>query len=363
MIGEFPVNWTIWMLAVGAFLISHTVSHLMIHMGIQDTPSPRSSHKKPTPKGGGLGIILGFLFAMGVLYLQGKLGHVSPIKLICISMGAGLTIFVSLWDDVHRLSSSQKLIGQIITSLFVIGVGLKLRILPTPFGSIILGGLGGVLAFFWIIFFMNVFNFMDGLNGLASGVSLISCLFCALIAYITGEVALFYVSFFLGFATAGFFILNFPKAHIFMGDVGSQFIGFLWGVLLLIPSQASHTVLMKFSVYTVPLLFFSFIYDVCVTVGRRIWRKERFWLAHRTHLFQLLNRVGYSHTQITCFHGGMAILQGVGAFYMQFVPASLQILVFIPYLLIMMGYHIWIRIQIRKRYRLIRTKKRRHSNP
>lgn len=339
--------------------ISYLATKLMIRVDIHDVPIRRSSHKNITPKSGGVGIIIGFFFTMGILYLQGKFGHVSMTKLILLSIGAMLTVLISLIDDIRRLSSTQKLIVQIITGLFVVGAGLKLSILPTPFGFIKLGSLGSLLGFFWIIFFINVFNFMDGLNGLASGVSIISCFFCAAIAFFLNEIALFYVSFSLGVSTLGFFFLNFPKAKIFMGDVGSQFIGFLWAVLLLIPSQEAHTSTMNFSVYTVPLLFFSFIYDVSTTVMRRIWRREPFWLAHRTHLFQLLNRLGYSHTQVTCFHLGMAVLQGIGAILMQKLDSQFQILVFIPYLFFMVGYHFWITRKVAQKFAKVRRTKRR----
>ncbi|UNM05647.1 MAG: hypothetical protein H6925_03735 [Holosporaceae bacterium] len=139
-------------------------------------PSDDHPTKKSPLKAGG-GHYYRFFFGMGVLYTQGKLGHVSTVKLALLTVGALLTVLVSLIDDVRRLSSAQKLIVQIIAGLFVIGAGLKLSILPTPLGIIKLGTLGSILGFFWIIFFINVFNFMDGLNGLASGTSIISCFF------------------------------------------------------------------------------------------------------------------------------------------------------------------------------------------
>lgn len=340
-------------MGIGAFLISLLVTRLMIRIGIADVPTRRSSHKSITPKSGGLGIIAGFSFAMAFLYLTGKLGHISFHKLMLLGIGAFLTIVISLYDDIKRLSSSQKLIIQVITALFVISTGLSLNILPLPFlGLVDLGALGSVIAVFWIIFFINVFNFMDGLNGLASGVSLIASLFCTGIGLWLGEKSLFYISISLGFSTLGFFLFNFPKARIFMGDVGSQFMGLMWAVLLLIPSQESHVAQMNLSIYTVPLLFFSFIYDVSTTVIRRIWRREPFWLAHRTHLFQLLNRLGYTHTQVTCFHLIMAVLQGVGAILMQYIAPTYQFLLFLPYFLLMGSYHYWTVRKVHMRFTL-----------
>lgn len=342
-------------IGIVAFVVSLLVTRLMIYIGIADVPNRRSSHKSITPKSGGMGIIAGFFTAMACLYFIQKLGHISFKKLLLLGVGALLTILVSLYDDMKRLSSSQKLIIQVIAALLVVSTGLTLTVLPLPWiGNVDLGTLGSVLAVFWIIFFINVFNFMDGLNGLTSGVSLIASFFCAIIGVILEEKALFYASISLGFSTLGFFLFNFPKAKIFMGDVGSQFMGLMWAILLLIPSQESHLSVMNLSIYTVPLLFFSFIYDVIITVGRRIWRREAFWLAHRTHLFQLLNRLGYSHTQVTCFHLIMAVLQGIGAICMQYIDPAYQILIFLPYLCLMIGYHYWVTAAVQRKFSKIR---------
>jgi UDP-GlcNAc:undecaprenyl-phosphate/decaprenyl-phosphate GlcNAc-1-phosphate transferase len=342
-------------IALIGFVVSLLVTRLMIRIGIADVPNRRSSHKAVTPKSGGMGIIAGFFTAMSCLYFIQKLGHISSKKLLLLGIGAWLTIVVSLYDDIKRISSSQKLIIQVMAALLVVRTGLSLTVLPLPWmGAVDLGPLGSVLAVFWIIFFINVFNFMDGLNGLTSGVSLVASFFCAIIGVLLEEKALFYVSISLGMATLGFFLFNFPKARIFMGDVGSQFMGLMWAILLLIPSQESHLNFMNLSIYTVPLLFFSFIYDVTITVGRRIWRREPFWLAHRTHLFQLLNRLGYTHTQVTCFHLIMAVLQGVGAIWMQYIEPTHQILLFLPYLFLMMGYHQWVTSAVQRKFSKIR---------
>ncbi|HCI48465.1 MAG: hypothetical protein A2977_01850 [Alphaproteobacteria bacterium RIFCSPLOWO2_01_FULL_45_8] len=362
MIQEALFTPDIWLMGLGTVLIALLVTRLMIRIGIVDIPSRRSSHKSATPKSGGMGIIVGFFSAMSFLYVVGKLGHISPEKLILLGIGSFLTILVSLYDDIKRLSSSQKFLIQLITALFVISTGLTLHLLPLPFiGILNLGALGSVLTVFWIIFFMNVFNFMDGLNGLASGVSLVASFFCSLIGILLGEKALFYVSLSLGFSTLGFFVFNFPKAKIFMGDVGSQFIGLIWAVMLLVPSQETHLAHMTLSVYTVPLLFFSFIYDVSATVLRRIWRREPFWLAHRTHLFQLLNRLGYSHAQVTCFHLGMAVIQGIGAIGMQYIQPTNQVLLFLPYFLLMASYHYWIVRAVRRKFALARRSRKKQK--
>ncbi|MEI8321147.1 MAG: MraY family glycosyltransferase [Alphaproteobacteria bacterium] len=345
-------------MGLSVFGLSIFLTRWMMRMGIHDHPVKRSSHTTPTPRSGGVAIALSF--AGGILFLLARqyLSYISLTRLITLGGAIGVTCFFSLKDDIKGLSFLQKFIVQALTGCAIVMVGLSISEIPLPyFGVVPLKALGGVLSVFWIIFFMNVFNFMDGLNGLASGVSIIASLFCTIISFLFMEQSMFYLSLTLFFATLGFFIFNFPRGKIFMGDVGSQFLGLIWSIMLFIPTQE----LSPISIYTIPLLFFSFIYDVSITVGRRIWNKESFWLAHRTHLFQLLNRLGYSHKQVTCLHLCMAMLQGMGAIWMQYLEPTHQIFMFIPYFVLMVGYHAWIFRALKKRilpYRKKRKKKK-----
>ncbi len=311
----------------------------MISVGIKAVPVSRSSHKVPTPKSGGVGIILAFFSGMAYLYLTGQIGYIAASRLAYLGLGSALTIAVSLIDDLQGLSFVKKILAQILSAFCVVAAHLYVHKIPLPgVGWLDLGWWGIVLSFFWVIFFMNVFNFMDGLNGQAGGVSLVASIFTLIISIFLREKALGYISYTLFWSTLGFLIFNFPKGRIFMGDVGSQFMGLIWGIVLLIPTQESHSCT-TLSVYTVPILFFNFIYDVVVTVVRRILNGDPYWRAHRTHLFQLVNRLGYSHNQVTCFQMGVGALQGVGAVLVQFISPSYQIFIFVPYLIMMVFYH------------------------
>lgn len=355
----FIPSLDIWLMGLAVLSLSLFLTNWMIQVGIQDMPVQRSSHAHPTPRSGGVAIATSF--AIGIIYmlLKHHLTYISLERVIVLGGSLLVICLVSLKDDMHGLSFMQKLVVQIIISCLIVMIGLSITALPLPhFGAVPLKALGGIISALWIIFFMNVFNFMDGLNGLASGVSLISSLFCAFIGVFFGEQSFFYLSFTLFFATLGFFLFNFPKGKIFMGDVGSQFLGLIWAIMLFIPLQESRAIFPTISVYTIPLLFFAFIYDVSMTVGRRIWMRENFWLAHRTHLFQLLNRLGYTHRQVTCLHLGMACLQGIGALYMQHLPPSYQILVFTPYLFFMVLYHTWIYKKVKKKFLHNRPRRR-----
>jgi UDP-N-acetylmuramyl pentapeptide phosphotransferase/UDP-N-acetylglucosamine-1-phosphate transferase len=349
-------------MGLGAFGVSALGAWVMIRIGIKDVPVHRSSHKMPTPRSGGMGIIAGFSTAMLYLYITDAMGYIAFWRLSLLGLGALITVAISLRDDIKAVPFIQKLLVQILTACLIVGSGLSLTEIPIPFFGIIeLGSLGGIISVLWIIFFMNVFNFMDGLNGLASGGSLVASLFCAGIALFFQEKAFFYISFSLFFSTLGFFFFNFPKGRIFMGDVGSQFLGLIWAILLLIPAQMGHVTQTRISLFTVPLLFFGFIYDVSATLIRRIWYGDPFWQAHRTHLFQLLNRTGFSHAQVTSLYLCVSVVQGVGAVGLQSLALVWQVLVFIPYLVFMMGYHYWIYSHLARKVRAL-PKRRRHRS-
>lgn len=328
---------------VGAFILSILVTRWMITINIHDTPGHRSSHSQITPRGGGMGIIVGFLLAMSIFFYQGALSHISAWKLFILSTAIiGLSV-VSFWDDLKTVPLRHKLIAQIGASFLIVGSGLSFESIPLPWGHVLyLGAFSGILSIFWVIYFTNTMNFMDGLDGLAAGTTLIASFFAILIGLISEQKAFLYVSFSLFGSTLGFFLYNRAPARIFMGDVGSQFLGFLWAVLLLLTTDSDHTPL---SFYTIPLLFFSFLYDVGLTILCRLFKRQSIWKPHRTFLFHLLHRSGHSHGSISLIYMFFAIIQGIGALFMQYISPHYQILVFFPYFLMMGGYTLWVRHQ------------------
>jgi UDP-GlcNAc:undecaprenyl-phosphate GlcNAc-1-phosphate transferase len=328
------------------FSLSAALTRLMIWIGIHDNPTHRSSHASKTPRSGGVAIVSTFLFCMIYFFWQDYFSHIPEWRLILMLAAAIIIVLVSLKDDITGISFRKKLAIQVLGAVIVVTGGLSFDTLPLPYvGVWYLGGLGGVVSLFWIVGFMNAFNFMDGLDGLAAGTSIVSSIFSALIALMLGEKAIFFISFALIWSSLGFFLFNFPPARIFMGDVGSQFLGFSWSIILILAAQASHD---SISVYTVPLLFFSFIYDVAVTLIRRISQQQTIWYPHRTFLFHILNRSGYTHRQISLIYMGFAVLQGFGAILLQHITPSRQIYIFVPYIVLMVFYTRWVRKNAKK---------------
>jgi len=332
---EPSIVWALW-IGFGTFLVSLLMTRLMIGVNIHDTPVHRSSHKKITPRSGGVGIIVGF----AAYTTYGLFNNHYELDWRVFTIGSavlGLAL-VSLLDDIKGVALRYKLLAQVIVSSLIVASGLSIDQLPLPhLGVLELGQLGGILSLFSIIFFTNTFNFMDGLDGLTAGSTLVASFFCALIGFLCAEHIFFYLSIALFFSTLGFFIYNFSPARIFMGDVGSQFLGVLWAIMLLLSVHASH------SLYTILLLFFSFIYDVSLTILRRLIKGQSIWKPHRTFLFHILHRGGLSHRRISLIYMGFAIIQGLGAIYLQFVDIHRQIFMFIPYLIVMIAYTAWVR--------------------
>jgi UDP-GlcNAc:undecaprenyl-phosphate GlcNAc-1-phosphate transferase len=176
---------------------------------------------------------------------------------------------------------------------------------------------------------------MDGLDGLAGGTAAIAGLFLCLVAVLLGDSAVALLSLLLAATSAGFLALNFPPARIFMGDVGSQFLGFTFAALgvLLAHSDTTGTIIL-----VVPLLLFHFVFDTSFTVLRRLRRGENLAAAHRSHLYQLLNRSGLSHRQVAGAHYAMAIIHGCAALWFVGAAPSQRWLVFVALLAAQSAY-------------------------
>ena len=335
----FPILIT----GIVTFLVALGMTRFMIWVNIHDTPSHRSSHSIVTPRGGGFGIIIGFFLCMGGFLSQGFLSHIPEWKLTILGGATLGLILVSFRDDIKSLPLRHKLLTQIFLASIIVASGLSFDEIPIPcLGMIHLGAFGGILSLLWVIFLTNAFNFMDGLDGLAAGSSLIASFFGILIGVHFQEHAFLYICFALFFSTLGFFFYNFSPARIFMGDVGSQFLGLLWSVLLFLSAQAQHV---EISVYTIPLLFFAFIYDVGLTILRRLYKRQSIWQPHRTFLFHILHRSGFSHRRISVIYMTFSFIQGWGALYVQFLPLHQQCFLLIPYGLLMALYTFWVQQQ------------------
>lgn len=328
------------------FLLSAALTHVMSrYVRVMDLPNDRSSHSRPVPKSGGIAFVASFVVGSLVIYFAADVARIDDRYFWGYLISALLLAVVSFIDDVTQKTFLAKVLTQVLCVSVVLASGVIITKLAVPYwGEVQLGWLGYVLTFLWILGLTNAYNFMDGLDGLAAGVAVIAAGFLCAIALEQKSVFVYMNSYVLLAGAAGFLVFNFPPARIFMGDIGSAFLGFTFATLAVIGSSLD---LGRLSFYVVPMLLFHFVFDTLFTFGRRLLRGERVFLAHRTHLYQLLNRMGYSHKAVALFHYAVTAVQGIAAFISVGLPAGQRLLVFIPFLIFNIAYARWVLVRAR----------------
>jgi len=306
--------------------VSAVIVRAMIHVGTLDHPGERSSHLVPTPKGGGVGIVASFSIGTLALYLGADHARIPNLPFLGF-LAAGLCIAaVSYADDTLDMSFAIKLAAQLGAAIVAMACGIVLRVVHLPWlGAIDVGWFGWPITGAWILFVTNAVNFIDGLNGLASGSVGIACAFMTVIAWSQGDGFVFVAALMLTAGIAGFLPFNFPRARIFMGDVGSQFCGFTIAVLGVLAGRFGAPTL---SVLLVPALLFGILFDVAFTLARRLLAGDRLVQAHRSHLYQVAQRAGMPAAQVTLVHWAMVLWGGACCL----TPGRPVVLVVVPQL-------------------------------
>jgi UDP-GlcNAc:undecaprenyl-phosphate/decaprenyl-phosphate GlcNAc-1-phosphate transferase len=316
----------------GLFVVSTAISWLILrHSRILDTPNHRSSHKIPTPTTGGLAIVFTFFLGMGIFVMVADTAMIQARFFWGFTFSSLLVAVVSFYDDFMDKPFWVRLLTQTLAALVIMAFCIIIDHINLPWIHLPYMSVAGYfISFFWIMGLTNAYNFMDGLNGMAGVNAMIASIFFGWIAFFQGSNFTYIVCYCLAAGTAGFLVFNFPKGRLFMGDVGATFLGFTFAALAIIASlyDNAHT-----SLLVVPLLLLHFIFDTAFTFFRRLVKGENVFQAHRSHLYQLLNRMGLSHTRVTLFYGSMGIAQGFGAFWMVHIPDVHRLLVFVPFLI------------------------------
>ena len=262
---------------------------------LQDHPNHRSSHEIVTSKAGGMPIMAGWV--AGMFVIGAFAGHHETSRDAAILSGIGLLAFaLGLADDRLHLPPLWKLIGQIaVAALFIWAFG-PLTVAPVPFvGELQLGFWGVLLSIFWIVAFMNAYNFMDGANGLAAGSTVIGLCGFAIITSFAGASFIAVSAFLLAAASAAFLPANLKRGRLFMGDNGSQALSFLIAAFAILSANGSGAMI---SALVIPVIFLPLMFDVFWTLISRLKRRRNILEAHREHLYQLMIRNGASHLRV-----------------------------------------------------------------
>ncbi len=302
--------------------VSALVVRATIDARVMDQPNARKAHTSPTPKGGGIGIVVAFMLGMAVLYGFAEFSRLADPYFRGVILAAFAIAVVSFLDDLRDWPFLVKLAAQLLAGLAAIFSGLYVSEVHLPFwGPVELGMVGAAATLIWILFATNAMNFIDGLNGLAAGVTLIACLFLALIAQAQAGWFVYFAAMVLAAGIVGFLPFNFPRARIFMGDVGSQFCGFMLAMLGVAAARFGQV---DMSLLLVPMLIHAVLFDVAFTLVRRVVNGERITQAHRGHLYQIAHRSGMDARWIAAVHWGFAALGGLMALGFVAAPAVLK---------------------------------------
>lgn len=300
---------------------------------IMDVPNERSSHEVPVPRGGGLAIVGTFFLGILAIYFLGDKAPLTDQHYYWGFLGSSILVAgISFYDDISGKSFQVKLATQLIAVFCVMGFGIFIDQLSIPpFGWVNLGWVGLLITIIWIVGLTNAYNFMDGIDGLAAGTAVVASAFFAYITFNEGSLFIYIASYTVLAGSLGFLVFNRPPARIFMGDVGSAFLGFVFAVMAIIAARYDHS---HTSFLVMPLLLFHFIYDTAFTFSRRALAGERVTEAHRTHLYQLLVQMGMTHKSVTGVYCLLGILQGLAAISMLEIASEARLWVFFPFLLL-----------------------------
>ena len=308
-----------------AFLISRLGKKL----GLIDTPNERSSHLIATPRGGGVGIWLSFL-VVGFLLID-------PNYRLLIFV-AGCIGLLGLINDRFEISSKLRLLLQLILSAVIVAAYANISFFAHPTSFLITF----LLFLFFVIFISgtaNFYNFMDGINGIAGLSGVVGFGLIALFSfYFTNEKSIILLSLALASACLGFLPFNFPRSKVFMGDVGSVFLGFVFASFVVKLS-------LNISIFLCLGIFLCTFYsDALMTIYYRWRRGENLMQAHRSHLYQYMtNELGLPHWKVSVLYSIVQFVMGLLSIWAYKSGILWQIIVIITYSVLFIIAYQWVK--------------------
>jgi len=309
-----------------ALLLVPLTMRLALRLGAIAKPGGRSLHAVPTPQLGGLGILAGVLVA-GLIWLP------SDTESHAILIGAVGITYLGFLDDVFDLSAASKLLGQVACVVIPVSVGVTVTEFTFPFfgrltpgtvdlltlpggGIVHLGDVGTVLA---LVAMINVINLIDGVDGLAAGVAVISGLTLATIALSLDRTAAGILAALVAGAALGFLRWGFPPASTFMGDTGSNLLGYLLGTVAVQGALKTNAVIALF----IPLIILAVpILDTGFVVAKRLKYRRPVYKADRWHFHHRMADIGFSQRRTLLYLYGWTAVMAALALALRFVPYS-----------------------------------------
>jgi len=310
---------------ISTFFLTFPIKRLAVKFNIVDFPNYRKIHTKVTPRLGGLAIFLGA--ALGLLYLQPE-----HIHLLEISLGAIVIVLTGMLDDRFGIRPVIKLSGQLIAASFLLSSGLIIERITLPFfGVVELGVFSVLITVLWVVGITNAINLIDGLDGLATGVSTIALSSMFVMALIDLQIFAAYLAIVLIGANLGFLYHNYYPAKIYMGDTGSNFLGYMIAVISML-GLFKNVALFSF---IIPVIILAVpIFDTIFAIIRRASNKQKIMKPDNKHIHYQLLRVGFTHRQSVLIMYAFSLLFGILAIL--FARASLVLSLFITFILLVL---------------------------
>ena len=275
-----------------SFSLTYFIKNYMIKKSLVAVVNERSSHTTPTPHGGGIALAITWFIGLIYLYFMGEIESNLFYALLC---GAVISI-VSFFDDIYELSPKLRLIIQSFVSILGLYFLGGFETLTLGIFDIENSIFTNIFAFFMIIWFINLYNFLDGINGYAGS----EAVFLALAGFVLFGGNHFLV---LAVAVLGFLYWNWNKAKIFMGDVGSTLLGYNLAIFTIYYANQEPT---NFWIWII--LFGVYWFDATLTLIRRKLNGERLSQAHKKHAYQRLTQAGWSHYKVTNYSIGLNLI-------------------------------------------------------
>jgi len=303
---DWPLSSLRYVIPLFSFALTWIVLAIVLRTWsdrILDHPNERSLHQRPVPRMGGIGVAAG---------IAASVPFVSQVEWWPLWLGASVLVGISFLDDIIGLPVIVRLMMH-----FVVASGFVAGLL---FSQVGLGW--AAVAIVVVVWMTNLYNFMDGMDGLAGGMAVFGFGFLAIASWFADNTALALVNASIAAAAGAFLLFNFPPARVFLGDAGSTTFGFLAAGLGLIGWHAG-----AWSIWFPVLVFSPFIVDATATLLRRGLQGERFWLAHRTHYYQRLILSGWSHRKTALVEYGLMLSCGICALAFQWAPGSIRLVI------------------------------------
>jgi Fuc2NAc and GlcNAc transferase len=297
-----------------------------------DIPNHRSSHNRPVPRGGGIAIVATFVVGL----LAAVAAQLVEVRLLLAVLPGALAVAAAGWiDDRDGVTPRVRAAVHFAAAIWAVAWLGGLPALRVGGADYTLGIIGSGLAVVGVVWFLNLFNFMDGIDGIAASQAVMISLVAAGIAWLNTDGSLASAWLLLGGAAAGFAVWNWPPARIFMGDVGSGFLGFCLAVLALAAERSGSVPLVAWII-----LVAVFGFDATVTLVRRLIHGERVYEAHRRHAYQRAVMSGYTHRTVTLAAAALTALLGAAALVAAVRPAAVWVVLGVAFVALCAAYAI-----------------------